>query len=292
MPTLLPSVSYNRFNWQSPAIKWAVGVLLALFFISRVLIVVPAGERVVVFNAFNGVEHRVLGEGMDMLLPFVETPVFYDVRTHTYTMSGMVDEGQKQGDDSVPALTADGQIVKIDISIRYHLLPSNVWKLHQTVGPDYIDKILRPESRTIVRNAIANYTVTEVYASKRQLIQDEMQAKMSHSLAKYHMVLDEVLLRNVTFSEVFANAIEQKQVAMQDFERMKYVLQKEESEKQRKIIEATGEAEAIRRRAEALKMNPLLVQYEYVQKLTPGVKAIITDQKTLMSLGNLFDDKK
>jgi hypothetical protein len=69
------------------------------------------------------------------------------------------------------------------------------------------------------------------------------------------------------------------------------VLQKEESEKTRKIIAATGEAESIRRKAVALKQNPQLIQYEYVQKLAPNVKAVITDQKTLMNFGAMFDEK-
>ena len=68
---------------------------------------------------------------------------------------------------------------------------------------------------------------------------------MAAGLSKSYIALDELLLRNIGFSDAFATAIEQKQVALQDAERMKYVLQKEESEKQRKIIQATGEAEAI-----------------------------------------------
>lgn len=278
----------SKLEW----LKWLAIAFFALFLFFRLVVVVPAGVRVVVFNAFTGVEPRVLGEGMNFLMPFVESPVYYDVRTQNYALTRRNDAGSPSSDDLVPALTADGQIVKTDVSVRYHLMPNSVWRLHQTVGPDYIDKILMPESRTVVRNTIANYTVTDVYANKRQQIQDEMFEKMRRALAKYYIAVDELLLRNISFSDAFANAIEQKQVALQEFERMKYILQKEEAEKQRKIIEATGEAEAIRRRAEALRMNPLLVQYEYVQKLTPGVKAIITDQKTLMSFNGLFEEKK
>ena len=70
---------------------------------------------------------------------------------------------------------------------------------------------------------------------------------------------------------------------------MKYVLQKEEAEKERKIIAASGEAEAIRRRGLALRENPLLVKYEYVAKLAPNVKAVIADQKTIFSVSDLLD---
>jgi len=73
---------------------------------------------------------------------------------------------------------------------------------------------------------------------------------------------------------------------------MKYELEREELEKQRKIIEAQGEAEAIRLKGQALARNPALIQYEYVQKLSPNVQAIITDGKTIMSIGEIFKAKK
>ena len=102
-----------------------------------------------------------------------------------------------------------------------------------------------------------------------------------------YLILDEILIRNISFSPEFEKAIEQKQIAQQDSQRMQYVLDKERQEKDRKIIEAQGEAESIRLKAIVLAQNPALIQYEYVQKLAPGVKTIITDGKTIMSLGDI-----
>jgi prohibitin 2 len=206
-------------------------------------------------------------------------------------MSASENEGDKQGNDALTALSADGQKVHIDISVRYHLDPDYVWQIHDQIGPNYVEKIIRPEAQTVVRNIISSYTVTQLYSSARQTISNQMKEQMEKGLGKYHLTLDELLVRNIGFSDAFAAAIEQKQVALQEAERMKYVLQKEESEKTRKIIAATGEAESIRRKAVALKQNPQLIQYEYVQKLAPNVKAVITDQKTLMNFGAMFDEK-
>lgn len=290
------------YPWQKAFEKWSrqtqLGqfpiwgkvflVLLLWFLISQFVIIVPAGHRVVVFNNFSGVEEDSLNEGMHVLIPFVQSPILYDVRTHTYTMSGTYQEGDIKGDDSVAVLTADGQIAKLDLSVRFHLMPEDVWKIHKTIGPSYIEKIIRPEARTVARNVVSGFTVTELYSSKRQIIQSELVDEMNKAFTRYHIALEEVLIRNVSFSEAFANAIEQKQVALQDAERMKYVLQKEESEKQRKIIEASGEAKAIQLRAEALRQNPQLIQYEYVQKITPGIQAIITDQRTILNMSDFL----
>ncbi|HEY9684630.1 MAG TPA: prohibitin family protein [Oculatellaceae cyanobacterium] len=270
----------------------AMGVLgIALCFTAAgTMVIVPAGSRGAVFNAIHGVEKRTLNEGTHFLVPILETPVLYEVRTQTYTMSHSFDEGEKQGDDSVACLSADGQKVHIDVSVRYHLNAEEIYKLHDQIGPQYLAKIIRPEAQTVIRNIVSNYTVTQLYSSARQEIQDQMKEQMKAGLGKYNIILDDLLLRNIAFSDAFATAIEQKQVALQEAERMKYVLQREELEKQRKVIAAAGDAEAIRRRAAALKENPQLIKYEYVQKLAPNVKAVIADQKVLMNVGNLFDD--
>jgi regulator of protease activity HflC (stomatin/prohibitin superfamily) len=272
---------------------WILGylILIGVMFaaITGCIVIVPAGYRAAVFNCFNGVEPQTLSEGTHVLVPFIERPKVYEVRTHTYTMSSTDDEGSKRGDDSITALSADGQKVKIDASIRYRLKPEEVWILHDQIGPDYVEKVIRPEAQTVIRNVVSGYTVTQLYSAARQDIQAKMAEQMQAGLSKSHMDLDEFLLRNIAFSEAFAQAIEQKQVALQEAERMKYVLQKTEAEKQRQIIAATGEAEAIRRRGQALKECPLLVKYEYVQKLSPNVKAVIADQRMIFNVGDLFD---
>lgn len=269
----------------------AAGVLISITGISfGSLVTVSAGHRAAIFNMFKGVEHHTMGEGTHLIVPFVQSPTLYDVRTQTYTMSGFHDEGEKKGDDAIYALSSDGQTVKLDITVRYHLDPESVWEVHQLVGPDYVEKIIRPEAQTVVRNSVAKNTVTELYSVNRQKIQTVMSDQLEQSMKKYHIFLDELLVRNVSFSEQFSQAIEQKQVALQEAERMKYVLLKEEAEKNRKIIAATGEAEAMRRRGQALRENPQLVRYEYVQKLSPNIKVVIADQKTLINLGDIVKD--
>jgi prohibitin 2 len=274
---------------------WIIGYVFlafALFIgLTGLVVVVPAGFRGAIFNCLSGVEHRNLIEGTHMLVPILQSPVLYEVRTQTYTMSHAVDEGEKAGDDSVTALSGDGQKVHVDVSVRYHLNADEVWKLHDEIGPHYLEKIIRPQAQTVIRNVVSQYTVTQLYSAARQDIQAKMKEQMEQGLGRNDIVVDDLLLRNIAFSDAFAQAIEQKQVALQEAERMKYVLQREEAEKNRKIIAATGDAEAIRRKALALRENPLLVQYEYVQKLAPNVKAVIADQKTLLSIGDLFKDE-
>lgn len=261
-------------------------LFVAAVLISKFLIVVGAGERVVVFNSFSGVEEKARGEGMHLLIPFIQTPITYDVKTHTYNMSSNLQTTQRFGDSSIEALTSDGQKVKLDLSVIYNIIPAKVAHLHQEIGRDYLRKVIKPQVSSIVRGTVATYPVMDLYSEKRLIVQKDIQNEVKEALKQYYINAPEVLIRKVVFSDEFAKAVEQKQVALQEAERMKYVLQKEESEKERKIIEAQGEARAIREKGQALKANPLLIKYEYVQKITPGIKTIVTDQNTIMNFSD------
>jgi len=112
-------------------------------------------------------------------------------------------------------------------------------------------------------------------------IQSNIEIRLREKLLKNYLVVDEVLLRSVSFSEAFQNAIIQKQISQQNAQRMKYVLEKEQLEKQRKVILAEGEAEAIRLKGQAIATNPRIMSYEYVQKTAPNIKGIISSGETL-----------
>jgi len=261
-------------------------VIIAIVLSFKTVLVIDAGHIAVIYNQVSGgLGSRT--QGTSFLIPGVQKAILYDARIQTYTMSATYGEGEVKGDDALEALTKDGQIVKLDISLRFHVDPQNVATLHQRIGTDYVNKVIRPEIRNVLRLAVSAYPVTEVYSEKRLEIQNQTVAELAPKLMKSYLILDEVLLRNVRFGPEFEKAIEQKQIAQQQAQAMEYVLQKEKMEKDRKIIEAQGEAESIRLKGVALANNPALIQYEYVQKITPGVQTIITDGKSILSLGDI-----
>jgi prohibitin 2 len=290
-------MALNDRQIRPPSFSAMVGIVIglaALIFISASVVIVPAGERAVIFDNFRGVLPGVRGEGMTFVMPFVQKAIKYDIKTQTFNV-GTSDAEQTTGGYNEPAIearTADGQTVQVELSVRFQPKDNELAKLHQEVGPTYVYKIIIPEIRSVVRTVVALYNVMDVYSSKRMEIQKQMDSTLRTSFARYYIHLNEVLIRNTRFSEEFQKAIEAKQVALQDAQRMQYVLQKEHQEKARKIIEAEGEAKSMEIRGRALAANPRLIQYEYVQKLTPGIKAVITDQKTIMNFSSLFDTQK
>jgi len=120
-----------------------------------------------------------------------------------------------------------------------------------------------------------------VYSEERQTIEDRIAQRLTASLSKNYIQVDEVLLRNIQFSEAFSRAVEEKQIAQQEAQRMQYVLEKAEKERQKLVVEAEGEAQAMDLKGKALAENPQVIQYEYVQKIAPNVRLIITDGRSL-----------
>ena len=288
----------------NPHIPWrgvglVLSVIVGLIVLSQTFVIVQAGERAVVFSDLSGVQPYQLTEGFHLNLPLVWHITKYDIKTRTYTMSGSAQESNRPTesksdseqvpDDSLTALTSDGLPVTLDLSVRFHIDPASVWRLHQQIGPDFVDRVVRPQARSIARMTFAGFPVIDVYSGKRQAIVDEISAQLREKFQQNYLVLDEVLLRDIRFPPEFQATIEQKQVAEQASQQMVYELQRAELEKQQKIVQAQGEAEAIRKTADALSKNPQLIQYEYVQRLPADTKVVVTDGKTIVNLGDVFD---
>jgi len=282
-------------NWNPPRVNslwlWAIPALFLLLTFGRSFVLVGAGERAVIFNRFSGTQHYQLGEGLRFVLPWIHLPTVYDVKTQTYTMSGAQSEANAQAgnsNDALTALTSDGLPVSLEMSVRFHIDPENVWKVHQEIGPMFVEKVVRPQTRSHVRMVVAQYPVVDVYGARRARIIEQINTRLRRLFEVNHIILDEALLRDVSFSTGFQQAIEEKQIAQQDVQRMTFVLDQADKERRRKIIEAEGEAESIRLKAAALAQNPQLVQYEYVKRLPEGVRTVVTDGRTIVNLGDVL----
>ena len=255
--------------------------MFVVFRMINPLVTVGAGERAVVFSLSGGTRQGQLNEGTHFIIPFLQRAVFYDTRVQTYTMSGTNWEGEIKGDDSLKVLTSDGQEVKIEISVRFHPDRDKIFQLHQRVGQDYVNKIIRPAVRSQTRVVIASYPVSDVYSTKRTEIEQKIGQGLKAELGRSDIVLDEVLLRDVAFSDAYAKAIEGKQIAQQQAQKMQYVLQTAQKEKEQRILQAEGEARAIELKGQAIAQNSRVVQYEYARKIAPNVGTIITDGKNV-----------
>lgn len=303
-----------------------VALLAALVFntLGAGLVFVPPEQRGVVISALSpkGYRETILEPGLRWVVPYFEHVEYYPIFKQTYTMSIAPLEGQVQGDDSVTARTADGQEIFVDSSVLFHIDPTQVINVHITWQTRYADDLVRPLSRGIIRDAVSQYGVEEVVSSKRFELTAQIKEALSKKLAENGLVLDDFVLRNITFSPEYAASVEQKQIAEQQAQQAKFVVQQKEQEAEQarkvaqgkadaqvieaegaakavviaaqaeaeaRLIQAEAEAQALQKIAEALKANPDLLTYNYIEKLSPGIRVMLvpSDNPYLLPLPDL-----
>ncbi|MBL7775727.1 MAG: prohibitin family protein [Saprospiraceae bacterium] len=219
---------------------------------------------------FGKVQPGILTEGLNVVNPLIEV-VEFDVRTQNYTMSGVTDEGEKMGDDAIRVLSADGLEVVIDMTVLFRVLPNKAPEILRTIGREYRDVIIRPLVRTKSRDFAAYYDAVSLYSSKRDEFQQRLFSAMEKEFNTRGIRLEQVLIRNINLPESVKNAIETKINAEQEAQKMKFVLDKERQEAERKRVEAQGIADYQRILTSTL--TDKLLQYEQIQVQKELVKS-------------------
>jgi regulator of protease activity HflC (stomatin/prohibitin superfamily) len=234
-------------------------ILIGLFTAS--LVEIGAGE-VGVKLLFGNVQSDVLGSGLHFINPLMEVTKM-DTKTQNYTMSAVRDEGAREGDDAIRVLTSDGLEVVIDLTVLYRVLPSDAPRIVRETGLDYTDKIVRPLARTRIRDNAVYYDAVSLYSIKRDEFQRRIYESIAGEFQKRGLVLEQLLIRNISLPQAVKTSIEQKMSAEQDAQKMQYVLQKEQQEAQRKRVEAQGIADYQHIISESLTDKQL--QYESIK---------------------------
>src|SRR5512139_1048281 len=276
-----------------------IAVVIAAFLLTLIgagLVFINPEERGVVISALDSKGYRTdpLTPGLHWIVPFAERVEQYKISRQTYTMSAANQEGQVTGDDSIRARTKDGQEVFIDASIIYSIDPNQVIPLHINWQNRFEDQVVRPAARNAIRDAVSQYGVEEIVSTKRAEMENLISDSITSKFAQNDLLMVDFLLRDIHFSEEYAAAVEQKQIAEQQAQQARLVVEqrKQEAEQARQVaqgsadaavIAAKGAAEArlIQAEAEAKanellaqSLTPALVQYQYILKLAPGVQTI------------------
>jgi regulator of protease activity HflC (stomatin/prohibitin superfamily) len=224
---------------------------------------IDAGQ-IGVQTLFGRVQNKILYSGLNIINPLVDVHVI-DIKTQNYTMSGVHDEGDKEGDDAIRVLTADGLEVVIDLTVLYRVLASEAPNIVRETGLDFRDKIVRPVTRTRIRDNAVYFTAIDLYSSKRNEFQTRIFNTIEQNFKQRGLVLEQLLVRNITLPQNVKTSIEEKIKAEQEAQKMQFVLQRETQEAQRKRVEAQGIADYQRIINTGLTSNQL--QYEQIKAM-------------------------
>ena len=219
-----------------------IGALLVILgIIISSIVQIDAGE-IGIKVLFGSVKNDVLHSGLHFVNPLYEIKKV-DVKTQNYTMSGVHDEGNQAGDDAIRVLTSDGLEVTIDLTVLYRVVSDDAPKLIQQTGLDFKDKIVRPITRTKIRDNAVYYQAVELFSTKRDEFQQRIYRTIEDDFRKRGLMLEQLLVRNITLPNSVKASIESKINAEQDAKKMEFVLQKERQEAERKRVEAQGIAD-------------------------------------------------
>jgi regulator of protease activity HflC (stomatin/prohibitin superfamily) len=254
-----------------------VGIVIIILglLLSAVKVIDPG--RIGVQVLFGKVQDNVLESGLHVINPLVDVTTF-SIQTENYTMSARSGEGQVQGDDAIRVLSSDGLEVTIDLSVLYRVSPTKAPFILQNIGVSYEDKIVRPVTRTAIRDNAVNYQAVDLYSTKRQEFQFKINKTITDNFAKNGLEVQQVLIRNITLPATVRASIESKINAEQDAQKMQFVLQKERQEADRKRVEAQGIADYQKILSTGLSDKQLIYESIKAQKeiaLSPNAKVII-----------------
>ena len=259
---------FNQFNQFNQLGFYLIGVIFLIVIVAflRPFAIINAGERGVVMR-FGKVQDTVFDEGIHPIMPIITTVKRITVR---------IQKDSIQAD----AFSRDLQDIQTDIAVNWHIEPTTVNKIFQEVGDEeqIVFRIISPAVSEVVKAATAKKTAEEIIAKRTELKQ-EIDTQLRERLASYGVVVDDVSLVNISFSDEFAKAIEAKQIAEQEAKRARFEALRAEQQAQADINRAKGQAEAQRLQRQTL--TPELLQKQAIEKWDGKFPQVLTGDGAL-----------
>lgn len=226
----------SKFAERLSRIAIPVGVAVTLG--QSAIYDVEGGKRAVIFDRLSGVQQQVIGEGTHFLIPWLQKAIIYDVRTKPKTIATTT--GSK-----------DLQNVSLTLRVLHRPEVMNLPKIYQSLGLDYDERVLPAIGNEILKSIVAQFDAAELI-TQREVVSARIRQELSRRANEFNIRLEDVSITHMTFGKEFTKAVEQKQIAQQDAERAKYLVEKAEQERNANIIRAEGEAESAETVSKAL----------------------------------------
>jgi len=267
-----------------------VALLLLGLTVSAWRSISPGYVGIVFDKANHNVTAGALEPGWAFINPFTQAIQQYPVTIQTYSMVQKSTEGQTSGDDSIKVQSNEGQQINLDVVIQYQVIKEEAGLLYQDWGGADIttvqDQAVRQYTRSQVPVVASKYTWEEITSSKRAEIVSEISQVLTAELAKRHLRLISMGVREVHLPQSLQTALDQKIQAQQQAEQQKYQLQQAQVKAQQDVAEATGRANALKAQAEgeaqatltrataqseankqlAQSLTPELIRYQQLQR--------------------------
>ncbi|KAF7887669.1 hypothetical protein EAF00_009963 [Botryotinia globosa] len=191
---------------------------------------VKGGSRAVIFDRLSGVKETVVHEGTHFLIPWLQRSIHYDVRTKPRNISTTT--GSK-----------DLQMVSLTLRVLHRPEVEQLPKIYQNLGQDYDERVLPSIGNEVLKSIVAQFDAAELI-TQREAVSNRIRSDLLKRAQEFNIALEDVSITHMTFGKEFTRAVEQKQIAQQDAERARFIVEKAEQERQANVIRAEGEAES------------------------------------------------
>lgn len=236
---------------------------------------VEGGHRGIVFNRWSGIKDKVYNEGLNFNVPWLEIPYIFYVRTRPRLISSLTG-------------SRDLQMVKIQLRILTEPQVDKLPEIYRTLGPDYDEVVLPSIANEVLKQVIAEYNAPQL-TTQREQVSAKILRNLTERARDFSITVRDVSITDLQFGAEFKAAVEAKQVAQQDAERARYLVEKAMQDKRSIIIKAQAEARTAELIGEAVKTNPGFVQLRRIDTAKEIAETVSRSANTVyLSADNLL----
>ncbi|KAF2453620.1 band 7 family-domain-containing protein [Lineolata rhizophorae] len=210
--------------------RWAIPLAVGASFVQASMYDVKGGTRAVIFDRLSGVKEQTVSEGTHFLIPWLQRSIIYDVRTKPRNINTVT--GSK-----------DLQMVNLTLRVLHRPEVGMLPKIYQNLGQDYDERVLPSIGNEVLKAIVAQFDAAELI-TQREAVSNRIRTDLLRRAQEFNIALEDVSITHMTFGKEFTRAVEDKQIAQQEAERARFIVEKAEQERQANVIRAEGEAEA------------------------------------------------
>jgi len=269
----------KRFGKAPKGAGLGVGLLAAagvsIYGLANSFFTVDGGHRAIMFNRIGGVQQRIYTEGLHFRLPWFQYPIIYDVRAHPHKVTS-------------PTGSKDLQSVNISLRVLSRPDAAKLPQIYRTLGLDWDERVLPSICNEVLKGVVAKFNASQLI-TQRQQVSLLIRKHLVERAKDFNIILDDVSITDLSFGREYTSAVESKQVAAQEAQRAAFFIDRAIQERQQKIVQAEGEAQAAKMIGEAvtkdtgyLKLRKLRAAQNIAKTIANSQNRVFLDTGSLM----------